>query len=303
MTQATARPVTTIHRPVASRINAFRRGFFGSSITVVAALVVLLTLVAALLPQLFTDWPATQADPVDRLLAAGEEGHLLGTDQLGRDVLARLVGGARLAWVVGAVVSAGSVLVGTILGAVAGYVGGGIDNLVSRAVDGILAFPPILLALVLAAVLGPSTRTAIIALGIVYTPLVARVMRAAVIGEREEAYVSASRGLGNSETRTLLKHLLRNTLGPMLVVSTIVVSRSIVIESSLSFLGAGTQPPTPSWGLMITEARELITTEPQLVLLPALCLSLTVLSINLLADAMSDYLEPGQGPVETRGAG
>jgi ABC-type dipeptide/oligopeptide/nickel transport system permease subunit len=288
--------MTSIAAPRTTLLGRSLRGsrkMLRSWVTSVALAVVLLTLVAALFPTLFGDASPTVAVPVDRLQPIGAEGHPLGTDQIGRDVAARLAHSARLAWIVGVSVALGSLLLGAALGAAAGYLGGWLDTVSSRAMDGLLAFPPILLALVLAAVLGPSTRTAIIALAIVYTPLVGRVMRAAVLSERALDYVAAARGLGHREWTVLWRHVLPNTMGPLLVVGTIVVSRAIVIESSLSFLGAGTQPPTPSWGLMIAEARSLITTEPHLVLIPAIVLSVTVLAINLLADALSDVLSPG----------
>ena len=280
-------------RTLSERLRRFVRGFFRSPFTVAAFVVVLGTIVAAVFPGLFSSADPTVADPVNRLKEIGTAGHLLGTDQLGRDVLARLALSARLAWLVGLSVSLGSLTVGGAIGAVSGYLGGLFDTIASRAIDGLLAFPPLLLALVFAAVFGPSTRTAVISLAIVYIPLSARVMRSVVMEERDLDYIRASRGLGHTETWTLVRHLLPNTLGPMLVVGTIVVSRAIVIEASLSFLGAGTQPPTPSWGTMIAEARDLITVQPALVLIPAIALSLTVLAINLLADAMGDYLDPG----------
>ena len=166
-----------------------------------------------------------------------------------------------------------------------------VDGLVTRFVDGVLAFPPILLALVLAAIMGPSTKTGIIALAIVYTPLTARIMRSSVLAEKSLDYVNVSRGLGHRPSWTLWRHVVPNTLGPMLVVGTVVVSRSIIVESSLSFLGAGTQPPAAAWGLMIAEGRDLMLVNPILIVIPAIVLSATVLSINLFADGIADMLD------------
>lgn len=257
----------------------------------VSGALVLLILLAGLLAPVLVDVDPTRAVPVDSLLPLGSEGHPLGTDQLGRDVLARVLYGARLAWGVGAAVSGLSLLAGVLLGSLSFFATGWLDTAVSRLVDGVLAFPALLLALVLAAVLGPSTRTGIIALAIVYTPLMARVMRSTVLSERGLDYVKVSRGLGNRELTTLVRHVLRNTVPPMLVVAAVVLSRSIIVESSLSFLGAGTQPPAASWGLMIGEARTVMLTYPRLVIVPAVTLSVTVLAINLFADALGDLFD------------
>jgi ABC-type dipeptide/oligopeptide/nickel transport system permease subunit len=159
----------------------------------------------------------------------------------------------------------------------------------------------VLLALVIAAVASPSTQAAILALACVFSPLAARVMRSVVVGERRLEYVSASRGLGHRGGWTLLRHVLPNAIGPMFVVATIVVSRAIIVESSLSFIGAGTQAPTASWGLMIAEAQEVLRTEQQLIIVPAIVLIVTVLSINLTADALADHLDPGGRVSESRG--
>jgi ABC-type dipeptide/oligopeptide/nickel transport system permease subunit len=254
-------------------------------------LIIILTLVGAVLAPYVTPYSPTRAVPGSQLLPVGSPGHLLGTDQLGRDVLTRILYGARVAWQVGLWVSATSIVFGVVLGGLSFYASGWLDSVISRFIDGILAFPALLLALILAAILGPSTRTGIVALAIVYTPLTARVMRSAVLSERQLDYVSVSRGLGNREIVTLVRHVLINTTPPMLVVGAVVASRSIIIESSLSFLGAGTQPPTAAWGLMIGEARELMLIFPMLLVVPAAVLSGTVLAINLFADAVGDALD------------
>jgi ABC-type dipeptide/oligopeptide/nickel transport system permease subunit len=268
------------------------RSLLAGLISRLAAIVVIVTLVAALFAGVLTDFYPDKASPVDRFFEWGTEGHLLGTDSLGRDVLTRLLFGARLVWIVGLSVATLSMVAGVSLGALAGYVGGRVDSTVTRISDGILAFPPLLLALVLSAVMSPSTRTAIFALGIVYTPLVIRVSRAAVLGERNLGYVMASRGIGNSESRTLLRHVLPNIAGPLLVVASVVVSRSIIVEASLSFLGAGTQRPTSNWGVMIADGREVIFSRPSELILPSIVLSVTVLALNLMSDALSDRVDP-----------
>jgi ABC-type dipeptide/oligopeptide/nickel transport system permease subunit len=281
-----------IEESAAPAVSAGRRRLLAATINSVAIGVVVVTMVCAVLAPLLTDFEPNRASPVDRFRAWGEDGHLLGTDQLGRDIFTRLVYGARLVWIVGLSVAMISMAVGATLGSLAGYLGGRVDAGVTRIADGILAFPPLLLALVLAAVMSPSTRTAIFALSIVYTPLIVRVSRAAVLGERTLGYVQASKGLGNSESRTLLRHILPNVVGPLLVVGSVVVSRAIIVEASLSFLGAGTQPPNPNWGVMIADARDLIFSRPSQLILPAIVLSVTVLSLNLVSDALSDRIDP-----------
>lgn len=270
-----------------------------SPVTVAAALVVLATLVAAIGADWIGQFEPNVAVPKARLLGFGSEGHLFGTDQIGRDVFTRLLFGSRLAWIVGSSVSAISLLVGATIGAIAGFFDGWFDTIASRFIDGMLSFPPVLLALVLAAVYRPSTATAIAALAFVYAPLAARVMRSVVLAERQLDYVSASRGLGHRQVWSLLRHVLPNTVGPMFVVATIIVSRAIIVESSLSFIGAGSQPPNASWGLMIAEAQALLRTEQQLIVIPAAVLIVTVLSVNLVADALSDQLDPA-GRVRAR---
>jgi ABC-type dipeptide/oligopeptide/nickel transport system permease subunit len=266
-------------------------------------LIILMTLLGAVLAPYVTSYSPTRAVPGNQLLPVGTPGHLLGTDQLGRDVLTRILYGSRVAWQVGLLVSIMSIVSGVVLGGLSFYASGWLDSVVSRFIDGVLAFPALLLALILAAILGPSTRTGIIALAIVYTPLTARVMRSAVLSERQLDYVSVSRGLGNREIVTLVRHVFINTVPPMLVVGAVVASRSIIIESSLSFLGAGTQPPTAAWGLMIGEARELMLIFPMLVVVPAVVLSGTVLAINLFADAVGDALDVNTRSIRGNGRG
>jgi ABC-type dipeptide/oligopeptide/nickel transport system permease subunit len=283
--------VSTAVEPRSGRVVRVLGMLRADPVLAVSSVVVLLTLVAAVLAPVLAPYSPIATAPGEQLQDLGSPGHLLGTDQLGRDVLSRILYGARIAWTVGLTVASMSLVGGIFLGALSFYASGWLDSAVTRLVDGVLAFPPLLLALVLAAVMGPSTRTAIIALSIVFVPLAARVMRSAVLGERELDYVKVSRGMGHRELWTLWRHVLPNTLPPMIVVATIVVSRAIIVESSLSFLGAGTQAPTPSWGLMIGEAREVLLIHPALAVVPALVLSAAVLCINLFADSLGDALD------------
>ncbi|ANH37623.1 Glutathione transport system permease protein GsiD [Nocardioides dokdonensis FR1436] len=293
MSKSPSGPGTTAERGVLPRPRwrSLRRAG-GSWTTRIALLVLALSLVAAAVPGLLTSFDPERAVPVDRMLGFGEGGHLLGTDAIGRDIYSRLVHGARLAWVVGLAVALGSLLCGIVLGAAAGYFGGVLDGVVSRFIDGVLAFPPILLGLVLAAILGPGTWTAVFALVVVYTPLTARVMRAAVLTEKSAPYVLASRGLGHRGVRTLAVEIFPNTMGPMIVVGTLIASRAIIIEASLSFLGVGTQQPRPSWGLMAAEAQQQVLIAPVQLVLPVTVLAVLVLALNFVGDAMAERFDP-----------
>jgi ABC-type dipeptide/oligopeptide/nickel transport system permease subunit len=270
------------------------RRFYRSPLTVAGVALVLFWVLAAAGASLITSYDPNLIVARDRLLDNGVGGHVLGTDSFGRDVLTRLIYGARLSLFVGALVAFGALVLGGLLGALGGYFGGTLDTVTSRFIDGLISFPGLLLALVLAGLIGPGTNTAIIGLTVAFAPVAGRVMRSAVLVERELDYIQASRGLGNREITTLLRHLIPNVTGPMLAVAPIIASRAIVVEASLTFIGVGTQPPTSSWGLMIKDGQELFLVHPQLVIIPAIALSLLVVAINLVADGISDYVDPAQ---------
>jgi len=244
---------------------------------------------AALAPWLAPADP-TGIDLAGRLAAPGGH-HLLGQDSLGRDILSRIVYGSRVSLYVGVVTVAVSVLIGTGVGAVAGYRGGWVDEVTMRVVDVFLAFPGILLAIALTAVLGPSLRNVILALCVMGWVGYARIVRGQVLLARELAYVEAARAVGCSGLRVLARHILPNVFAPVLVEATFGMAGAIVAEAGLSFLGLGTQPPTPSWGAMLAEGRQFILQAPHLTLWPGTAILLTVLGINLLGDALRDRLD------------
>lgn len=222
--------------------------------------------------------------------------HWLGTDEFGRDVWARVVFGARLSFTVGLVSMLLATAVGMPLGAMAGYLGGAADAVTMRIMDAILAFPAILLAIGLVAALGPGTGSGIIAIGIVYIPVLARVTRGAVLSTRGEEYVDAARAIGETDWGILRRHILPNSLAPVLVQATVGFSTAVVIEAGLSFLGAGTPPPTPSWGSMLNAARQYMVVAPHVAVFPGAAISLAVLGFNLLGDGMRDILDPVLAP-------
>jgi peptide/nickel transport system permease protein len=218
--------------------------------------------------------------------------YLLGTDHLGRDILSRLIFGARISLVIGfsAVALAGTL--GTLIGLVAGYRGGRVDDFCMRLTDTMLAMPFILLALAVIAVLGPSLRNIIFVLGITSWVSYARVVRAEVLTLRTREFVAAAKALGGGGRRIVFRHLLPNVLTPVIVIATLEVARMVILESALSFLGLGVQPPTPTWGGMLADGRAYLSTAWWLATLPGLSIMLTVLGINLLGDWLRDVLDP-----------
>ncbi|WP_312531221.1 ABC transporter permease subunit [Paracoccus sp. (in: a-proteobacteria)] len=222
----------------------------------------------------------------------GRAGYLLGTDAVGRDMLSRLIYGAQYSLFIGVVVVAIALFGGVIIGLVAGFFGGWVDTVIMRVMDVILAFPSLLLALVLVAVLGPGLTNAMIAIAIVYQPHFARLTRAAVMGEKEREYVAAARVAGAGNLRLMFKTILPNCLAPLIVQATLSFSSAVLDSAALGFLGMGAQPPTPEWGTMLAEAREFILRAWWVVTLPGLAILVSVLAINLMGDGLRDALDP-----------
>jgi len=250
-----------------------------------------LALLAALVGPWLAPWdPASQQ--LALRLATPSLSHPFGLDELGRDILARVLAGARISFLVGFTVVLVSALVGTMLGAVAGYFGGRIDDVVSRVIDTLLAFPGLLLAIALVAVLGPSLVNVLFALTIIGWVGYARLVRGQVLRAREFEYVQAARALGASTTRILLKHVIPTALPAVLVQGTLGMAGAIIGEASLSFLGLGVQPPTPSWGTMLNGGRAHILDAPHLTLFPGLAIALLVLGLNFLGDGLRDRIDP-----------
>jgi dipeptide transport system permease protein len=222
----------------------------------------------------------------------GSATYLLGTDAVGRDILSRLIYGARFSLFIGLVVVTLSVLSGVLIGLVAGYFGGKIDTIIMRIMDIILAFPSLLLALVLVAVLGPGLLNAMIAISLVNQPHFVRLTRAAVMIERGKDYVVGSRVAGAGTLRLMFLTILPNCLAPLIVQATLAFSAAILDAAALGFLGMGAQPPTPEWGTMLAEAREFIQRAWWVVTFPGLAILVTVLAINLMGDGLRDALDP-----------
>jgi peptide/nickel transport system permease protein len=263
--------------------------------TRIGVILVGLALAAALAgPWLVPHDPAAQT--LALRLEGPQPGHPLGLDELGRDVLARLLAGARISLLVGLVVVGVSASVGLAVGAVAGYAGGAVDDVVSRVMDTLLAFPGILLAIALVAVLGPSLTNVVIALTAIGWVGYARLVRGQVLKARELDYVHAARALGAGAVRILARHVVPGALPALLVQATLGMAGAILAEAALSFLGLGVQPPTPSWGTMIDGGRAHLIDAPHLTVFPGAAIALVVLGFNFLGDGLRDRLDPrGRG--------
>jgi peptide/nickel transport system permease protein len=247
---------------------------------------------------LFAPWLSTfspTATDFDSLLQPPNHLHPFGTDALGRDVLARTLYGGRVSLVVSFTAVTLAMLVGGLWGLVAGYFRGWLDSLLMRFVDALLAFPFLVLALTLAAVLGPGLFNTILAISIVTAPSVARLVRGQVLAEIEKDYVVSAVALGASHARIVFRHVLPNLGGPLIVQGSLSTANAILAESTLSFLGLGIQPPTPSWGSMLNEARGYVESAPWLAIFPGLAIFIAVLSFNLLGDALRDAFDPRTG--------
>ncbi len=251
---------------------------------------VVLAFVAVAAPVLAPYGP-TEGDLM-RTLAQPSATHLLGTDQYGRDVLSRLIWGTRISMQVALAVVVLSLSFGSILGAVAGYAGGWTERLLMMGNDILLAFPGFLLALALVAARGSSLENVILAVSIAYTPRVAAVMRSVVITIRPRPFIEASHAIGMTSFRVLWRHVLPNSLPPVIVVTTVSAATAILAEAGLSFLGLGVQPPTATWGNVISDGQGYITTNPGISLSAGLCISATVIALNLLGDGLRDTLDP-----------
>jgi peptide/nickel transport system permease protein len=217
---------------------------------------------------------------------------MLGTDELGRDVLSRVIWGARASLLAGVVSVCISLVIGVPIGLAAGYLGGWIDALISRVTDAMLACPFLILAIAFAAFLGPSLTNAMIAIGVSATPIFIRLTRAQVLSVKVEDYVEAARAIGNSHLRIALRHILPNVVAPLLVQATLAIAAAVIAEASLSFLGLGQQPPAPSWGSMLNTAKNYVDHAPWMAIWPGLSIFLLVLSFNLLGDGLRDALDP-----------
>lgn len=231
-------------------------------------------------------------DLLEPLKPINSPGHLLGTDDLGRDILSRLIYGAQISLLVGLIVVGIAGTIGVTLGAISGYFGGWIDNLIMRIVDLLFAFPFLILAIAMVAVLGPSLFNMMIVLGLVSWIGYARLVRGIVLSLREREFIVAARAMGASDMRILMRHILPNVIGIVIVQATFGVASAILAAAGLSFLGMGAQPPTAEWGAMLSKGREFLRVNPILSIAPGLMIMITVLALNFVGDALRDAFDP-----------
>lgn len=246
---------------------------------------------AALLAPVIAPHDAARQNLENDLIAHSVE-HPLGTDKLGRDILSRLIYGARISLSVGMATVVLSAVIGVLVGSLSGYFGGWFDQLLMRIVDILMAFPGILLAIAFTAVLGPGLDHVILALCLIGWTGYARLVRGEILSLREREFIHAARALGCKPARVILRHLVPNLLPPLLIQATFGLAAAIIAEGSLSFLGLGVEPPTPSWGAMLNEGRQFLLVAPHLTTYPGLAIMLTVLALNLVGDGLQDRLEP-----------
>lgn len=287
---APAAPTPSPAAPARPRRTGVWRRLLRRPAAVVSLLVLLLVAVLAVLGDALAPYGVNATDVPSRLQPPSGE-HLFGTDELGRDVLSRVIASASVSVQVSVVSVAIALVVGVGVGLLAGYFGGWLDTLIMRSADVLFAFPEMLLALAIVAILGPGSTTVMIAIGVVYTPVFARVTRASVLSARTEVYVQASRSLGASHGRLMLGHILPNVSAPIIVQTSLSLAFAILSEAALSFLGLGVQPPEPSWGRMLFDARAFFQQAWWMSVFPGLAVFVTVLACNLLGDALRDVLD------------
>ncbi len=281
-------PAASVH-PGARR-TLLRRARRLRNLTIGSLLVGLVVIIAVFAPWIAPHNPVR--GELDDYLQPPSGRYWLGTDTFGRDVFSRVVYGARISLGVGVAVQTSALTIGVALGLLSGFYGGWVDNLIMRLAEIIFAFPGLLFAIAIMAVIGPSLYNVFIALGLVSWTSLARVVRGAVLAVKEQEFVEAARALGASNQRLILRHLLPNILAPAIILVTLGIGGAILAEAGLSFLGLGAQPPTPSWGSMLTIGRDYLTQAPWLSIYPGLGIFLTVMGFNLLGDGLRDLLDP-----------
>jgi peptide/nickel transport system permease protein len=268
-----------------------RAPILANPLNVVAIALILLLAACALLDPVLAPYDPLLQDLGSRLKPPSSE-HWLGTDSLGRDIASRLLYGARISLVIGVVVVASAGVFGTIVGLVAGYAGGLVDEALMRLTEVFLPFPALILAMAIAGALGPSLTNAIIAIAVVTWAVYARLTRGQILSLRQREFVEAARALGASRVRILARHLLPNAVAPLMVQASFDMGSAIIAAAGLSFIGFGAQPPTPEWGVMISEGRNFISTQPWLSLFPGLAILLAVGAFNFLGDGLRDVFDP-----------
>ena len=265
--------------------------FFKNPLTFTGSLIVLFLLLTALFAPLLATHNPIEVTMAEKLIAPGTN-HFMGTDEMGRDIYSRILYGARLSILTGLQVVSIAIGIGVVTGAIAGYMGGMIDEIIMRITDMFLAFPSMILAMAIAAALGPSLSNAIIAASVTWWPWYTRMVRAQILALREFEFVEAARASGNTKFGVVWKYILPNCLSPLIVQATMDIGFAIQLTAGLSFIGLGAQPPTPDWGAMISMGRKYMLTHWWYVSFPGLAIFIVVLGFNLLGDGLRDHLDP-----------
>ena len=273
------------------RTNRKVRRFFSHRVAVVALVFVAAFILFASLAPLIAPYDPIKPDYM-AIRAAPSAAHLMGTDELGRDLFSRIVWGARTSLLAGIIPVTIALSISIPIGLLSGFIGGWVDNLIMRVTDAMLACPFLIIAIALAAFLGPSLRNAMIAIGIAAAPTFLRLTRSIVMSLKEEDYIEAARAVGNSPARICFRHVLPNMLPPLLIQASITMAASIIAEASMSFLGLGQQPPAPSWGSMLNTAQRFMVDAPWMALWPGLMIFMVVMAFNVLGDGLRDVFQP-----------
>lgn len=288
-------PKTPIpEQPDDTVISPWREAFWQlkkNKLAVFGAFIIIFFVLVAIIAPFIAPYGYDELHAGERLTGPSAQ-NWFGTDDLGRDIFTRIVYGARISLFVGFFSVTGALVMGTLLGVIAGFFGRWIDLLISRIFDVLLAFPSILLAIAIVAILGPSLQNALLAIAIINIPIFGRLVRSRVLSIREEEYILAAKALGMKNSRILFHHILPNSVAPIIVQATLSFGSAILEAAALGFLGLGAQPPTPEWGKMLSDARQYIQTAPWTVLFPGLSIMLVVLGFNLLGDGLRDALDP-----------
>lgn len=265
--------------------------FFQHKLAVIGSVIVFLFLILAIFAPLIVPFGINEQSLGERF-SAPSAAHWFGTDDFGRDIFSRVVHGARISLWVGFFSVLGSVILGTLLGLIAGYGGRVLDAVISRMFDILLAFPSILLAIAIVSILGPSLQNALIAIAIINVPTFGRLVRSKVLSIKQEEYVLAAKAVGMSHRRIVLRHILPNSMVPVIVQATLAIGTAIIEAAALGFLGLGAQAPSPEWGKMLADARPYLVQAPWTLIFPGVAIMLTVLGFNLMGDGLRDTLDP-----------
>ncbi|WP_420908785.1 nickel transporter permease [Brevibacillus humidisoli] len=280
-----------LREPISSPWRDAWRSLRKNRLAMVGLFLILFFILLAVFAPLLTSYGYNDQELMNRLQPPSAE-HWFGTDDLGRDLFTRVIYGAQISLWVGFFAVVGSIIVGSLLGILAGYYGKWVDMLISRLFDIMLAFPAILLAIAIVAMLGPSLQNALIAIAVVNIPTYGRLVRAKVLSLKEEEFIMAAKALGMKDSRLLFHHILPNSLAPIIVQGTLGIGTAIIEAAALGFLNLGAQPPEPEWGKMLSDSRQFIQIAPWTLIFPGLSIMLTVLGFNLVGDGLRDALDP-----------